>query len=79
MNSCGPFILEKKISLLRERLKYWAKMEFGLIKLKKLALLHDIGIIDATKESRPLTDEERGRYNALKVEMFSILNQEEIY
>lgn len=76
---CGAYILAKKITLLRERLRNWMKEDFGQIKLKKLALLHEIGLIDAIKESRPLKEEERGKDNALRVEMLSILKQEEIY
>lgn len=55
---CGAFIMAKKIALLRDQLRNWAKVDFGSIKLKKLALLHEIGILEALKESRPLTDEE---------------------
>lgn len=76
---CGAFIMAKKIALLRDQLRNWAKVDFGSIKLKKLALLHEIGILDALKESRPLMDEKRGKDNAIKVEMFSIFKQEEIY
>lgn len=76
---CGAFNIAKKIKLLRERLKYWAKVDFGSIKLKKLALLHDIGLINATKESRPLMEEEMGKDNNLRAEMVSILKSEKIY
>lgn len=71
--------MAKKIKLLIERLKYWAKVDFGSIKLKKLALLHDIGLINATKESRPLMEEEMGKDYNLKAEMVSILKSEKIY
>lgn len=79
LSGCGAFILAKKITLLREKLRNWAKMEFGSIKLKKMALLHEIGLIDAIKESRPLSIEEREKDSSLQVEMYSILKQEEIY
>ncbi|XP_039140443.1 uncharacterized protein LOC120277653 [Dioscorea cayenensis subsp. rotundata] len=36
-------------------------------------------MIDATKESRPLAEEERGKDNILLAKLTSILNQEEIY
>lgn len=70
---------KKEISFLRKRLKYWSKFDFGSIKLKKLSILHDLEMIDATKESRSLTKEERCKDSTLRAEMYSILKQEEIY
>lgn len=78
-SGCGAFILAKKIKHLKEKLKTWAREDFGSIRLKKLALLHDIGLLDNLKESRSLTDEETHKENDLRAEMYGILKQEEIY
>lgn len=46
---CGAFILAKKLAWLRDQLCRWSKESFGSIKLRKLALLHDLELIDASK------------------------------
>lgn len=44
-----------------------------------MALLQDIGLLDAAKESRELMEEEFRKDNELRSEMFIILKQEEVY
>lgn len=78
-DGCGAFIIAKKTMKLRECLKSWAKTDFGSIKLKKLALLHDLGELDAAMESQALTEDELRKDKDLRLEMFTILKQEEIY
>lgn len=78
-HGCGAFILAKKITHIRDYLKRWARIEFGSIKLKKLALLHDLDKFDLTRESRPLTMAENANEINLKKEMGLILKQEEVY
>ena len=55
---CGAFILAKKISKVRKRLKHRAKFEFGSIKLKKLEALHDLEFLDISRESHRLSSKE---------------------
>lgn len=76
---CGAFILAKKIARIRTQLKPWAKFDFGSIKFKKLALLHDLELLDSIKETRPLTDEEINKDLDLRIELWQILNHEEVY
>lgn len=51
---CGAFVLAKKLIALRGQLRYWAKFSFGSIKLKKLALLHELEKLDVAKKNRLL-------------------------
>lgn len=52
---CGAFIFAKKVVCLRGHLRHWAKFNFGSIKLKKLALLHEIDALDISKETSCLS------------------------
>ncbi|KAH7674505.1 RNA-directed DNA polymerase protein [Dioscorea alata] len=61
LSRCGAFIVSKKLAFLREKLRHWAKFSFGSIKLRKLALLHDLEELDIVKESRTLNQVERNR------------------
>lgn len=76
---CGAFILAKKITSFRARLKHWAKFEFGSIKLKKLALLHDLEKLEVEHESRSLSEDECYLEASKRVEYGRILKQEEVY
>lgn len=76
---CGAFILAKKLAFLRDHLRVWAKTSFGLIKLKKLAFLHDLEELDISKESRCLTLGEVHRKQDLLEKLNVILKQEELY
>lgn len=60
---------------LEGQLKHWAKFNFGSIKLKKLALLHEIEFLDSSKESRTLTLEELTKEASLKLEPGDLLKQ----
>ena len=55
---CGAFVLDKKLIFLKSRLCEWAKFSFGPIKLKKLALLHELDKLDLSKETKRLNNEE---------------------
>lgn len=79
MHGYGAFVLAKKITQIREHLKHWAKFDFGSIKLKKLALLHDIEQFDVIRESHSLSTEEGAKDVKLRIELGQILKQEEIY
>ncbi|XP_039120313.1 uncharacterized protein LOC120256691 [Dioscorea cayenensis subsp. rotundata] len=48
---CEAFVLSKKLQWLRDKLRVWSKESFGSIKLRKLALLHELEFLDITKES----------------------------
>lgn len=69
----------KKIARIRETLKNWAKFKFGSIKLKKLALLHELDRIDLARESRSLSVDEINNDVFLQTELGMILKQVEIY
>ncbi|KAH7690552.1 RNA-directed DNA polymerase protein [Dioscorea alata] len=78
-DGCGAFVLTKKVAGLRGHLRQWAKECFGSIKLRKVALLHDIDNWDILKETRTLTpDEARQEFVAIE-ELGKIRLQEEIY
>ncbi|XP_039118945.1 uncharacterized protein LOC120255125, partial [Dioscorea cayenensis subsp. rotundata] len=55
------FVLSKKLQWLRDKLRVLVKESFGSIKLRKLALLHELEFLDITKESRFLNHEEAQR------------------
>lgn len=52
---CGTFIFAKKITSLRGYLWHWSKLNFGSVKLKKMALLQEVEMLDIAKESCGLT------------------------
>ncbi|KAH7685642.1 DNase I-like protein [Dioscorea alata] len=76
---CRAFILSKKLAHLRSQLRYWAKFCFGSVKLKKLALLHDLEALDVVSESRGLTDSEAVQQRDMFVRLEEIRKQEETY
>ncbi|XP_039126955.1 uncharacterized protein LOC120263117 [Dioscorea cayenensis subsp. rotundata] len=76
---CGAFILSKKIAGIRARLRHWAKHDFGSIKLQKLALLHDLEVMDLAKEERRLSSDEIRQESDLLDNLKIIHKQEEIY
>lgn len=78
-SGCGAFVVAKKIMHIKERLKHWAKYEFGSIKLKKLSLLHDLKRWDVARESHPLSTMDSTTETNLKEELGLILKQEEMY
>ncbi|KAH7677449.1 DNase I-like protein [Dioscorea alata] len=78
-SGCGAFILAKKISHLRAKLKNWAKTEFGSIKLKKLAILHDLDRLDSAREIGPPSEADLTTETQLRSELGETLKQEEIY
>lgn len=57
----------------------WAKFDFGSIKLKKLALLHEMEALDTLKEMRCLTTLETKQEQVLFEKLSEIRKQEEIY
>lgn len=77
--SCGTYVLAKKVTSLREYLRRWAKLNFGSIKLKKLALLHEIEVLDIVKETRALSMSELRQEQSLLENLVMIRKQEEIY
>lgn len=78
-HGCGAFILAKKLINLRNHLRIWAKTDFGSIKLKKLAYLHEIELLDNLKELQPLSVEELSKDSSLRADVYQILKHEEIY
>ncbi|XP_039126606.1 uncharacterized protein LOC120262766 [Dioscorea cayenensis subsp. rotundata] len=76
---CGAFIFSKKLARVRAHLRHWAKFRFGSIKLKKLALLHEIEVLDIAKDSRMLTDIETREEEVLIGKLLDVQKQEEIY
>lgn len=76
---CGAFILAKKLIGLKGLLRHWAKFNFGSIKFKKLALLHEVEEMDITKESRGLSTLEIQQEKVLLDNLEKICKQEEIY
>lgn len=57
----------------------WAKLNFGSIKLRKLALLQEVDVLDLVKESRCLTVSESRKELELFDNLGEIRKQEEIY
>ncbi|XP_039129083.1 uncharacterized protein LOC120265272 [Dioscorea cayenensis subsp. rotundata] len=78
-HGCGAFVLAKKLAWLRDKLRIWSKESFGSIKLRKLALLHDLELLDIIKESRTLTSEEAQTEFGLWERLGGICKQEEMY
>lgn len=58
LSGCGAFILAKKLANVRERLRHWAKFNFGSINLRKLDLLDQIEKLDISKEASRLSIQE---------------------
>lgn len=78
-HGCGTFVMAKKLIALRGHLRHWAKFSFGSIKLKKLALLHALDMLDSAKENRSLLEEEINQEKATRLELIQICKQEELY
>lgn len=76
---CRAFIISKKLIKLREQLRDWAKCSFRTIKLKKLALLHDLEELDIAKQTRRLNYAKVRQELELQERLGEILKQEEIY
>ncbi|XP_039135825.1 uncharacterized protein LOC120273262 [Dioscorea cayenensis subsp. rotundata] len=76
---CGAFVVSKKLAGLRERLRRWAKVCFGSIKLKKLNLLHEVEKLDVLKEAKKLLPGELAQELHLLKSLDDIRKQEEIY
>ncbi|XP_039123300.1 uncharacterized protein LOC120259908 [Dioscorea cayenensis subsp. rotundata] len=76
---CGAFIVYKKLAGVRTHLRQWAKFSFGSIKLKKLALMQEMEVLDIAKESRSLTLGEIQKEIDLSFNLEEIRRQEEIY
>lgn len=64
---------------LKIQLRLWAKFSFGSTKLKKLALMNELEILDATKEFKPLLATEFKQEEDIRTELFLICKQEELY
>ncbi|XP_039143982.1 uncharacterized protein LOC120281134 [Dioscorea cayenensis subsp. rotundata] len=75
----GAFIVSKKLAGVRTHLRQWSKFSFGSIKLKKLALMQEMEVLDIAKESRSLTLGEIQRELDLSFNLEEIRRQEEIY
>ncbi|XP_039117657.1 uncharacterized protein LOC120253385 [Dioscorea cayenensis subsp. rotundata] len=75
---CGAFVVAKKLAGLSERLRRWAKVCFGSIKLKKLNLLHEVEKLDVLKEARNLSLGELAQELHLLNSLEDIRKQEEI-
>ncbi|XP_039133793.1 uncharacterized protein LOC120270793 [Dioscorea cayenensis subsp. rotundata] len=78
-SGCGAFILSKKLSNLKVKLKHWAKFDFGSIKLRKLDLLRQLEELDLINEDRGLSVSEQQQELALIACLEEIRKQEEIY
>lgn len=78
-SGCGVFVLAKKVAGLRGQLRHWAKFSFISIKLKKLALLQEIEVLDIAKETRRLSAVESRQELILIERLEETRKQEEIY
>lgn len=76
---CGAFILSKNLAFLKNKLRNWAKITFSNPNLQKTLLLSELLSLDTIGESRPLSSVKSSRALNIRQELFSILNQEEIY
>lgn len=77
---CGAFILsQKKLAHLKDKLHNWAKIIFSNSNQHKKILLAELHSLDTIGESRPLFVDESSCILNIRQEIFSILNQEEIY
>ncbi|XP_039122027.1 uncharacterized protein LOC120258643 [Dioscorea cayenensis subsp. rotundata] len=76
---CGAFILSKKLSHTRAKLRAWANTSFGSIKLWKLNILREIENLDVIKDTRCLSESELQRDSELKQTLHNTLNLEETY
>lgn len=55
---CAAFILPKKLAVVREHLRHWAKFSFGSIKFRTLNLLQEVERFNILKETRRLSLQE---------------------
>ncbi|XP_039115894.1 uncharacterized protein LOC120251441 [Dioscorea cayenensis subsp. rotundata] len=76
---CGAFILSKKLAHLKSNLRTWSKNTFCASKILKCNLLYELHSIDIIGETRPLSEDESNRLSQIRSELYTILNQEEIY
>lgn len=76
---CGAFVMAKKLISLKGQLRHWAQFTFGSIKLKKVALLHELELLDSARENRPISVEESNKEEAVRLELAQICKQEELY
>lgn len=60
-------------------MRIWSKDCFGSIKLRKMALLHELELLDIAKESRLLNPEESQIELGLRENLGEIRKQEELY
>lgn len=72
---CRAFVFSKKLSYLREKLRSWAKVCFGFIKLQKLELMHDVDMLDIIKKTRSLNPSEAHQEQALLERLGDIWKQ----
>lgn len=75
---CGSFIPVKKLSMLKGNIRKWMKFNFGSIKLRKLALLQELGEVDIAKETRSLSSSKLQQKLELVENLVEIRNQKEI-
>lgn len=61
------------------KLRLWAIETFGASKPQKKSLLAELNNLDTIGESKLLSHLESTRLTQIRFELFSILNQEEIY
>ncbi|KAH7676675.1 RNA-directed DNA polymerase protein [Dioscorea alata] len=73
------FILSKKLANLKVQLRIWAKETFRASNLHKTNLLIELNSLDSLQENRPLSHDESIRFAQTRSDLFSLLNQEEIY
>lgn len=64
---------------LRGHLRHWAKFPFGSIKLRKLALLHELEILDLAEESRLLAAVKHKQEEDVLLKLKEIGKPEELY
>ena len=63
---------------LRTKLRNWSKQTVGHVILRKTAITNQINDLDLLEASRTLTDTERMERTSLKIQLDSLLQQEEL-
>lgn len=79
LEGCGAFIISKKLTFLKANLRNWAKDNFGNSNLLTKNLLIELHSLDSLNEIRSLFEVEGIWISQIRVELHSLLKQEEIY
>lgn len=79
LEGCGAFIISIKLANLKEKLCIWSKDNARTTNIRKEGLLIELNSLDSKSENKSLSEDEYNGISQIRLELYSILNQEEIY